>query len=434
MSVPNIQFKRKSRIPKAPIIVLAVVAAAVIVAAAVLLIKHFAKEKQPSIDLGSCTWSEEGFENVSEAKTFAETMIVFTDSESGKKGLMTLGGKVTEEANHDEFFVASDAWRSRKLLAKSAALSEYLLLVDAETCTVTTRQYHGLTEPGNMPYWEEQYKHFAWHDAKGYMGKVKVTDVSLGDSLYPVSCPPSDGSKWGYVDSNLRLEIMLAYEKAMDFSGNYAAVSKDGKWGYISKGGVTVIGFNFDSVAETDVMGENTAYSFRNGLAPVKKEGKYGIINTSGEAVVNFVFDAILQGENGVYVAKREGKWGIITVAKEQMTEKQTLSHTQAGATDGTAVTVGYYAVKTSGSHLNLRAEASPEATKIAQIPNGTVISVSKSVGGWAYVKYNNLQGWVSSEYLVKSEAPTQAPSQAPTQVPTAGQPVILPSASAAAQ
>lgn len=431
MSMPNIQFKRKSRIPKAPIIVLVVVVAAVIVAITVLLIKHFAKGKDPVVDLGSCTWSEEGFENVSEAKTFAEKMIVFTDTESGKKGLMTLGGKVTEEAKHDEFFVASDAWRSEKLLVKSAALSEYSLLVDAETCTVTTRQYHGLTQPDNIPYWEEEYKHFAWHDAKGYMGKVKVTDVSLGDSLYPVSCPPSDGSKWGYIDSNLRLEIMLAYEKAMDFSGNYAAVCKDGKWGYISKGGVTVIGFNFDSVAETDVMGENSAYSFRNGLAPVKKDGKYGIINTSGEAVVNFVFDAILQGENGVYVAKKEGKWGLITVAKEQMTEKQTEASANSGTNAGSTVSVGYYAVKTSGSHLNLRAEASAEATKIAQIPNGTVVNVTKSVGGWAYVKYNNLQGWVSAEYLVPSAAPTKATSTVPSTAVSAA-PTAAPSSAMA--
>lgn len=409
----NIQFRRKSKIPKAPIAVLCVVVAAVVVAAAFLIIKHVAKDKEVAESLGRCSWSAKGFENVSDAKMLGEDMIVFTDKNSGKKGIMTLGGKVTEEAKHDEFFVASDAWRSSKYLVKSPSLSEYDLLVDTETKTVTTRQYHGLTEPENFPYWEEEFKHFAWHDSKGYVGKVKANDFSLGDSLYPVSCPPSDGSKWGYINNNLKLEIVLAYEKAMDFSGNIAAVCKEGKWGYINKSGVTVIGFDFDSVGELDVTGENCAFSFKNGLAPVKKGGKYGIINESGEAVVNFVFDAILQGENGIYVAKKDGEWGLITVEKEQLTAKAEATTAPSGTNAGAAVATGTYFVKTSGSPLNMRAEANAEATKVAQIPNGATVTVTKAVGGWAYVKYSSYQGWVSSQFLAQAPAPTKAPSTA---------------------
>lgn len=419
----NIQFRRKSKIPKAPIAVLCVVVAAVVVAAAFLIIRHVAKDKEVAESLGRCSWSAKGFENVSDAKMLGEDMIVFTDKNSGKKGIMTLGGKVTEEAKHDEFFIASDSWRSIKYLVKSPSLSEYDLLVDTETKTVTTRQYHGITDPENVPYWEEEFKHFAWHDSKGYVGKVKATDIPLGDSLYPVSCPPSDGSKWGYINSNLKLEIVLAYEKAMDFSGNIAAVCKGGKWGYINKSGVTVIGFDFDSVGELDVTGENCAFSFRNGLAPVKKGGKYGVINESGEAVVNFVFDAILQGENGTYVAKKGGVWGLITVEKEQLTAKAAETTAPVGTNASAAVASGTYVVKTSGSPLNMRAEANQEATKVAQIPNGATVTVTKSVGGWAYAKYGNYQGWVSSKFLAPAPATTKAPATAAsTAAPTAAQ------------
>lgn len=431
MATKNIQFKRKSRIPKAPIIALSVVAAVVVVAVTVLLVLHFTKEKEPEVDYGFGTWSTEGFEKVSDAKMLGESLIVFTDSETGKKGIMKLDGTVTEEATHDEFTVVSDAWRSYKFLAKSAELSEYYLLVDVATGTISTRQYHGLTKPENMPYWEEQYKHFAWHDAKGYTGKVKTSDVSLGNDIYPVSCPPANGSRWGYINSQLKLEIVLAYEKALDFSEGYAAVCKGGKWGYINKSGVTAIGFDFGSVSELDVMGENTAFSFRNSLAPVKKGDKYGIITTSGEAVINFVFDAILQGENGKYLAKKDGQWGVITVDTQAVSSITTPSDAPSATNAATNVSVGYYIVKTSGSHLNMRAEANTESTKLGQIPNGAGVTVTKAVGGWAYVKYNNLQGWVSADFLEKSTPPA---TQAPTQAPTATQPVITPSASAQAQ
>lgn len=427
----TIQFKRKSKIPKTPIIVLAVVVAAALIAVAVFLISHFTKEKEPVIDYGNCTWSTEGFEKISDAKILNESLVIFTDAETGKKGIMKLDGTVTEEAKHDEFSVISDAWRSKKLLAKSTGLSEYLLLVDVETGTVTTRQYHGLTKPENNPYWEEEYKHFSWHDAKGYTGKVKPADVNLGNGLYPVSCPPADGSRWGYINNQLKLEIILAYEKAMDFSGNIAAVSKGGKWGYINQSGVTVIGFDFESVGELDVMAENMAFSFRNSLAPVKKVDKYGIISASGEAVVNFVFDAILQGENGKYIAKRDGQWGLITVDTQAISANTTTTPAQAATTHAATVSVGYYTVKTSGSHLNLRADANTESTKLGQIPNGASVTVSKAVGGWAYVKYNNLQGWVSSQYLVKSAPPVTAAPTQPSTAPVQTTAVPVPSASA---
>ncbi len=406
----NIQFRRrKPRIPKAPVIVLSVVVAAVIVAVAVLVIAHFTKDKKAAENYGECTWSTSGYENISDAKMLDETMIIFTDSATGNKGIMALDGKITEEAKHESFTVVSDMWRSKRYIAKSPSMSEYNLLVDAKTGTVTTRQYHGLTEPENTPYWEEKHNHLAWHDAKGYKGKVKASELSLGDGIYPISCPPSDGSKWGYINKNLQLEIVLSYDKAMDFSGDMAAVCKDGKWGYINKEGVTKIGFDYDPVTELDIMGENSAYSFRNGFAPVKKDGKYGIINTSGETVVSFVFDAILQGKNGVYLAKKDGKWGLITINKDQLTAKVEETTVVNEDAAGIPVETGSYIVRTSGDPLNIRADANSSATKLGQIPNGATIRVSKSVGGWAYVKYSTLEGWVSAKYIVKAPASSPA-------------------------
>lgn len=410
---PSIQFRRKPKIPKAPIIALSVVAAAVIVAVAVLIIVHVVKEKKEAESIGKCTWSTEGFENISDAKVLDETVIVFTDSKSQKKGIMTLDGKITEKAIHESIYVVSSEWRNKQYVVKNPEMAGEELLCVEDDFTVKTspmRQYRGSTEPEKTPYWEEKHNHFAWHDANGYKIKVKSNEVSLGDGLYPVSCPPSDGSKWGYIDNSLKLKIVLNYEKAMDFSEGYAAVCKDGKWGYIDESGVTKINFDFESVSELDVMGENMAFAFRNGLAPVKKDGKYGIINTSGEVVVEYVFDAILQGKNGVYVAKKDGEWGIITINKEQLTVKTEATSVQSDTNGGAPVNTGNYIVKTSGSPLNMRNEPNGEIV-VAQIPNGDSITVSKSVSGWAYAQYGRFQGWVSAQYIEKAPATTQAPA-----------------------
>lgn len=408
----NIKFKKKKRIPAAAVAAACVIATAVIVAAVFVAVKFISdKNKEPDTPVGY-TFSTEGFEEISNVKCLNETMAVFTDYSSGKKGLMTLGGAVTEKAEHNEFTVISDTWRNYRYIAKSP-LSEYDLLVDAESKTVTSRQYHGLTSPELIPCWSQEARHLAWTDEKGYAGEVKTSDVSLKSGFYPVASSLKDGAKYGYVSHILRLEIALIYENAMDFSEELAAVKKDGKWGYINEKGVTAIPFEFDSCAYADAMDSDCSFSFRNGLAPVCKGGKFGIINNKGETVVDFSFDSILQGENGIYIALKDGKWGLITVDKKFMPVETTVSHSSGNQSGEPVISRGDYTVKTSGSVLNMRKEAYAESDVVAKIPNGTILKVTKAVPGWAYAKYNSFSGWVSAKFLVPAPVTTAAASQA---------------------
>lgn len=64
-------------------------------------------------------------------------------------------------------------------------------------------------------------------------------------------------------------------------------------------------------------------------------------------------------------------------------------------------IAAGKYTVSTSGSVLNMRVSPDAESQVLEKIPNGTIVEVTKSVLGWAYVTYNSAQGWVSSAYLV---------------------------------
>ena len=63
-------------------------------------------------------------------------------------------------------------------------------------------------------------------------------------------------------------------------------------------------------------------------------------------------------------------------------------------------VKAGQYRVKTNGGALNIREEADFDAKSVLKLANGTQVTVTKSVAGWAYVSYGESQGWVNSAYL----------------------------------
>ena len=402
----NISFKKKKNTPKAMIAVICVVATAILVAVGFLVAGKVINKNENGKESENYTFVTDGFENISDVKSLNEVMAVYTDSQTGKKGLMTFDGNVTEAAEHNNFAVYSDVWRSYRYVVESPR-SEYLLLADVATGTVTSRQYHGLEEPERIPCWNEEAKHLAWTDKAGYAGEVKTSEINLSDGFYPVADSLGEGAKYGYIGRSLRLEIALLYENALDFSEKMAAVKKDGKWGYINESGVTAVPFDFDSCAAADVMGRDCSFSFRGGLAPVSKGGKFGIINKKAEAVVDFEFDLILPGANGSYIACLNGAWGVLTIDEELLAAQTTAPVTTAAdVSSDPALPTGTYMIKTSGSVLNMRSAADPNSSVVAKIPNGTVITVTKSVTGWAYAKYNSFSGWVSADFLVEYKEP----------------------------
>lgn len=65
-------------------------------------------------------------------------------------------------------------------------------------------------------------------------------------------------------------------------------------------------------------------------------------------------------------------------------------------------IALGSYRVKTNGGMLNVRAETDSSSESLAKIPNGTAITVLRSVAGWAYVEYDSARGWVNAKFLEK--------------------------------
>ena len=82
------------------------------------------------------------------------------------------------------------------------------------------------------------------------------------------------------------INAIQKYDKLGSFSEGYAAVLKDGKWGYINTKGEEMISCQYSNPYE-----EYTSGAFHEGLAAVQKDGKWGYINTKGEEVIPISLD-----------------------------------------------------------------------------------------------------------------------------------------------
>lgn len=84
------------------------------------------------------------------------------------------------------------------------------------------------------------------------------------------------------------------FEDARLFYSDYAAVKKDGKWGFIDKEGQTFLEFQYDD-----------AKSFNNGIAPVKVYDNWGLIDLDGKFILDAEFnDADIATSNGIVTLK----------------------------------------------------------------------------------------------------------------------------------
>ena len=95
--------------------------------------------------------------------------------------------------------------------------------------------------------------------------------------------------------------MFWGFDDARDFKEGFAAVKKDGKWGYINTKGEQIVECKFDGVGD-----------FNEGFAAVKKDDRWGYINTKGEQIVKCKFDGVGDFNEGFAAVKKDRKWGYI--------------------------------------------------------------------------------------------------------------------------
>ncbi len=126
-------------------------------------------------------------------------------------------------------------------------------------------------------------------------------EVGYNDGMLPVY----SNKKWGYLDNKGNLAIPLNYEKASEFNGGYAVVTKDGKTIIIDKKG------NEKTASDSRVLSINR---FTEGLAPFSDaEKKTGFVDVTGKVVIEPKFKSVGFFHGGIAWAKTlEGKVGFI--------------------------------------------------------------------------------------------------------------------------
>jgi hypothetical protein len=99
-------------------------------------------------------------------------------------------------------------------------------------------------------------------------------------------------------------QVVDVYEDARPFSDEgFAAVKRNGKWGFIDTDGTEMIGFTFDD-----------ALSFGQHLAAVKIGELWGYVSMSGSLVIEPVFLEAKSFSNGIAPVLTERGWQFITL------------------------------------------------------------------------------------------------------------------------
>ncbi|KAK3604880.1 hypothetical protein CHS0354_000543 [Potamilus streckersoni] len=142
------------------------------------------------------------------------------------------------------------------------------------------------------------------------------------------------GSKWGYKNLADKTVIAYKYDWAGKFSGGFAPVKSDGKYGFIDLRGKEY-GFLYD-----------LAKGFMEGLAAVTVSDKLGFVDVRGKMVIEPQFDGI-EGEgfkNGYAIVRVNEKYGFISrkgvlVISPQYTRAKSFSNGLAPVFFGTQIT-----------------------------------------------------------------------------------------------
>lgn len=117
--------------------------------------------------------------------------------------------------------------------------------------------------------------------------------------------------KWGFIDLNGRTVIEHQYAKITSFGDGHALASMGGsRFGVIDKNGNEVAPEMFEKAKPE---------GYNDGLAAVTYEGKWGFVNTKGEIVVPFEYDDVTSFSNGKAAVLMDGYWGYVDTSGEMI-------------------------------------------------------------------------------------------------------------------
>lgn len=115
---------------------------------------------------------------------------------------------------------------------------------------------------------------------------------------------------FGLLDSSGRVLADTLYEALGEFHENLALAGMDGKYGFISVDGDTIIDFKYD-FSDLALAGS----FFQSGHAKVFQKDKVGMIDTTGRKVFPAIFEDMGAYSTAPVPVKKRGKWGYADLA-----------------------------------------------------------------------------------------------------------------------
>ena len=252
---------------------------------------------------------------------------------------------------------------------------------------------------------------------------TKYVNVNTGSSLNLRNSPSNSAS----------IIVKLAKDVAVTVyseSNGWSKVEVYGKQGYVATQYLadkksTV---NSEQSKETSVK-TTTKYVnvAKNSSLNLRKEA-----NTSSSVLTKLSRGAkvtVLSSANGWDKVTASGKTGYVSnsyLSDKQITDTTEESDTESGQSNSDkSPTINTKKVNVqTGSNLNVRSTASTSGTIKGKLTAGTVVTVLSEKNGWSQIKTNNLEGYVSSEYLTSVTTPEKETDQEedkqPEEAPTA--------------
>ena len=146
--------------------------------------------------------------------------------------------------------------------------------------------------------------------------------------------------KWGFINIKGEEAISCKYDRVLMFSEGLVAVREDDKWGFINTKGEKVIPCQYEVPFDHD-LGRFDTYKFSEGLAAVSKDERWGFINKQGEEVVPFKYVfAESFSEGFAAVCKEDGNWIYINAKGEEVFSFNPIRNYDKSFSEGLAVVI----------------------------------------------------------------------------------------------
>ena len=168
----------------------------------------------------------------------------------------------------------------------------------------------------------------------------------------------------------------------------------------IKSGGAT------SSWTKTDWLKKDTINTLpKDKVCVLFREGE-GKMQHTGNYIRNNLYIHAKGSDDGVKLENLSGsRWTHWAMPKGLYDDKDTETPSIVIGDDKTCASFPCQAklVATSGSTVNFRKSNSKSSTILARIKLGTIVTVTGESNGWCSVTYNNMNGYIMSEFLVKA-------------------------------